>query len=56
MSTTQVGTQYVLVHSSQYWDWYATQEQWNANSQIYLAQSIFPDQVYNGMTSSMAHH
>ncbi len=41
---------YVLVHQSQYWDWYATSARWNANSQVYLAQSGFPDQVYPAMS------
>lgn len=46
MSANQGDTQYVLVHSSQYWDWYATNERWNANPQTYLALSDFQDQVY----------
>lgn len=46
-STSQ--SQYILVHSSQYWNWYATEERWNANSQAYQAQLSFPDQVYEKM-------
>ncbi len=38
--------QYVLVHSSQYWDLYANKDRWDANSQIFQDQSSFPDQVY----------
>ncbi len=30
-------SQYVLVNSSQYWSWYATQERWDANSQPFQA-------------------
>ena len=46
MISSQSQSQYILVHSSQYWNWYANEERWNANSQVFQAQSSFPDQVY----------
>lgn len=38
--------QYILVHSSQDWSWYATRARWNANSQVYQAQLNYPNHVY----------
>lgn len=46
MNPSQLQSQYTLLHSSQYWDWYANQDRWNANPQVYQALLSFADQVY----------
>jgi len=48
------GHNYVRVYSSQYWDWYATPDRWNANCASYLAQLAFPDQVYGQLKGFLA--
>lgn len=49
-STGLIDTNYVLVHSSKYWDWYAYQTTWDNYSNSFQEQLTYPDKVYEELS------